>query len=78
TESPLEKNVRRQIRPRRAARYTVAKGKQGKADISTLQESGHFYLALTALRVVDIRHHAPEDSTAKHKYRLRRLRVERA
>jgi hypothetical protein len=28
-------------------RNFVAKGKQGKADISTLQESGHFYLALT-------------------------------
>ncbi len=34
-------------------------------------------LAKRALRVVDIRHHAAEDSTAKHKYCLRRLRVER-
>lgn len=31
-----------------------------------------------ALRVVDVRHHAAEDATAKHKYRLRRLRVESA
>jgi len=34
-------------KPRRAARCTVTKGKQVKADISTLRKTGHFYLALT-------------------------------
>uniref|UniRef100_E6QW48 Uncharacterized protein n=1 Tax=mine drainage metagenome TaxID=410659 RepID=E6QW48_9ZZZZ len=43
----MEKNVCRQVRPRRTARGIVAKKKNGKADISTLQKSGHFYLALT-------------------------------
>ena len=31
--------------------------------------------AKCTLRVVYVRHHAPEDSTAKHKYRLRGLHV---
>jgi len=35
-----------------------SKRKTGKADISTLQESGHFYLALTLLRrQLILRHH---------------------